>query len=284
LFCKDFQDLACSNISEAYEKYYDVGMLYREVGLRDDAIADFQLSIKGGQRQLKGFEMLAISFLEQGDYGLASEVLNQGISVKKFLDNEYVGLHYNLGLANEQLGNRQKALEEYEQVYILDINYKDVAQRMRNLLEKNAQAQPQTEPPQLQSELAPADKTLMEAVQPLPEHEETTGIAEEPAPADGNIQPEPKIAADEAGLEVEYQELTAFQAQAEENVSSELAGVDEKIQAEVSFGEATVEVIMDKPTQSEAQTEPERTAQPAPAQKPDDEPYLGSNQQGLSFL
>jgi tetratricopeptide (TPR) repeat protein len=136
LFCKDFQDAVWTNITEAYERYYDVGMLYREVGLRDDAIADFQLSIKGGNRQLKGFEMLAISFLEQGDYGLASEVLNQGISVKKFLDNEYVGLHYNLGLANEQLGDRQKALDEYEQVYILDINYKDEAQRMRNLLDK----------------------------------------------------------------------------------------------------------------------------------------------------
>ncbi|MDP2807645.1 MAG: hypothetical protein Q8O74_05860, partial [bacterium] len=275
LFCKDFQDAVWNNISEAYEKYYDVGMLYREVGLRDDAIADFQLSIKGGNRQLKGFEMLAISFLEQGDYGLASEVLNQGISVKKFLDNEYVGLHYNLGLANEQLGDRQKALDEYEQVYILDINYKDVAQRMRNLQEKNAQPQPQPEP-------MPAAETGPESAPPRPGQEIFTAPEEETAVTTEYLKPE--TTTDEAGLEVEYQELTAFQAQAEETVPPELPEAAEEFQNEESFGDATVEVIMDQPTHHEAKTEPVRTAKPAPAKKPDDDPYLGSNQQGLSFL
>lgn len=128
-----FQDQAWSRIKEAYEPYYELGILLRQNGLRDDAITEFQMAIKGGERQLKGFEMLAVSFLEGGDYGLASEVLNQGLSVKKFIDNEYVGLHYNLGVAQEQLGNYDKALEEFEQVYILDVSYKDVAARLRRI-------------------------------------------------------------------------------------------------------------------------------------------------------
>ncbi|MDI6739616.1 MAG: tetratricopeptide repeat protein, partial [Candidatus Edwardsbacteria bacterium] len=128
-----FQDQVWAKIKEPYEPYYDLGLLLRQNGLRDDAIAEFQMAIKGGERQLKGFEMLAVSFLESGDYGLASEVLNQGLSVKKFLDNEYVGLHYNLGVAQEQLGNPERALEEFEQVYILDVAYKDVAARMRRI-------------------------------------------------------------------------------------------------------------------------------------------------------
>jgi len=284
LFCKDFQDAVWTNITEAYERYYDVGMLYREVGLRDDAIADFQLSIKGGNRQLKGFEMLAISFLEQGDYGLASEVLNQGISVKKFLDNEYVGLHYNLGLANEQLGDRQKALDEYEQVYILDINYKDVAQRMRNLLEKNAQAQPKNQPSQLPPEAVPVTEIITETGPPLIEEEEPAVIEEEPAATKEHVQPEPETTIEEAGLEEEYQELTAFQAQAEETLEPEMPGLDEEVQAEETFGDGTVEVIMDQPLSLAPKTEPDKTLRPAPAKTQDDEPYLGSNQQGLSFL
>ena len=278
LFCKDFQDAVWSNISEAYERYYDVGMLYREVGLRDDAIADFQLSIKGGNRQLKGFEMLAISFLEQGDYGLASEVLNQGISVKKFLDNEYVGLHYNLGLAHEQLGDRQKALDEYEQVYILDINYKDVAQRMRNLLEKSAQAQPQPEP-------APVEEPVTETVAPVPEQEGPAVTEQETVSTEAYPRSEPEPAmVEEAGLESEYQELTAFQAQAEEPLEPQIPGLGEDVQAEESFGDGTVEVVMDQPPSPPPKAEPDRTPRPAPVKAPDDEPYLGSNQQGLSFL
>jgi tetratricopeptide (TPR) repeat protein len=131
--CKAFQELVWDKIEENYEPYYDLGILFRQEGLKDEAIVEFQNAIKGGGRQLKGFEMLAVSFLEQGDFGLAKEVLSQGLSIRKFLDNEYVGLHYNLGLAHEQLGDFQKALYEYEQVYIIDIMYKDVAKRLRDL-------------------------------------------------------------------------------------------------------------------------------------------------------
>lgn len=146
---RQFQELVWTQVNEAYEPYYNLGVLLRQNGLRDDAITEFQMAIKGGERQLKGFEMLAISFLESGDYGLASEVLNQGLSVKKFIDNEYVGLHYNLGVAQEQLGNLEKALEEFEQVYILDIAYKDVAARLRRIETalKERGAQPAAAPP-----------------------------------------------------------------------------------------------------------------------------------------
>jgi len=130
---REFQDAVWTRIDEAYEPYYDLGELYRAEGLRDEAIIEFQQAIKGGDRQLKSFEMLAVSFLEQGDFGFAKEVLHQGLSIKKFLDNEYVGLHYNLGLAHEQMGDLQKAISEYEQVYILDITYKDVATRLRGI-------------------------------------------------------------------------------------------------------------------------------------------------------
>ena len=243
LFCKDFQDAVWSNISEAYEKYYDVGMLYREVGLRDDAIAEFQLAIKGGKSQLKGFEMLAISFLEQGDYGLAREVLSQGISVKKFLDNEYVGLHYNLGLAHEQLRNRQKALEEYEQVYVLDINYKDVAQRMRRLLGQDNPDQSQPEPA---SATEPGSATVK------------------------TLEAGPEITLKESGPELE------------ETMEPELPGLDEEVQIEETFGDSRVEVIMETPSHPALRPESEKTSRPSQIQ--DDEPYLGSNQQGISFL
>lgn len=280
LYCKDFQDQVWSNISEAYEKYYDVGMLYREVGLRDDAIADFQLSIKGGQRQLKGFEMLAISFLEQGDYGLASEVLNQGISVKKFLDNEYVGLHYNLGLANEQLGDRQKALDEYEQVYILDINYKDVAQRMRNLLEQGDKTPPQAPKPHP----VPVQETEQAPPAQLPEQVETAQPEKPPVLKAEYPAADEETIPDEAGLEIDYQELAAFQAQAEEPSTPELPGLDEEILVEETFGDSTVEVVMERSPQAASRKEPEGTLKPAPVRSPDDEPYLGSNKQGISFL
>jgi len=78
--------------------------------------------------------------------------------------------------------------------------------------------------------------------------------------------------------------LTAFQAQAEETLEPEMPGLDEELPTEETFGDGTVEVIMDQPPSLAPKTEPDKTSRPAPAKAQDDEPYLGSNQQGLSFL
>ncbi|HBE73179.1 MAG TPA: hypothetical protein DDW31_03680 [candidate division Zixibacteria bacterium] len=167
-----FQEAVWSRIDEAYEPYYELGLLFRSEGMRDEAIIEFQQAIKGGGRQLKAFEMLAVSFLEQGDFGLAKEVLHQGLSIKKFLDNEYVGLHYNLGLAHEQMGDLAKALGEYEQVYILDITYKDVAGRLRRIESQlKAPETAGTKPPE-----KPEDATAPPAPPPA-------RATEQPAPA-----------------------------------------------------------------------------------------------------
>lgn len=176
--CKNYQDLVWDKITESYEPYYELGILFRQEGLKDEAIVEFQNSIKGGERQLKGFEMLAVSFLEGGDFGLAKEVLSQGLAIRKFLDNEYVGLHYNLGVAHEQLGDFSKALYEYEQVYIIDITYKDVAKRLRDL-ENKLKAQQQTV---IQLPKQDAVKESVPAAEmPAPAEETQSGMAIAPA-------------------------------------------------------------------------------------------------------
>ncbi|MEW6686114.1 MAG: tetratricopeptide repeat protein [Candidatus Edwardsbacteria bacterium] len=132
----EFKELVWEKIDENYEDYFDLAMLFREFGLHDEAIIEFQSALKGGSKQLRAFEMLAVSFLEQGDTGLATEVLKQGLSIKKYIDHEYIGLHYNLGLAYERLGEIEKAIKEFEDVYVININYKDVAKKLKELEEK----------------------------------------------------------------------------------------------------------------------------------------------------
>lgn len=200
-----FQEAAWNKIDEAYEPYYELGVLFRYEGLRDEAIIEFQQAIKGGGRQLKAFEMLAVAFLEQGDFGLAKEVLHQGLSIKKFLDNEYVGLHYNLGLAHEQMGDLAKALGEYEQVYILDITYKDVAARLRRIeAQLKAQAQPAAEAKPAQPVAAEPEPPAKTVAQPraeiaaMPESFVSTEAAPPPEelPPETELPPQPAEAAE----------------------------------------------------------------------------------------
>jgi|GEM_PF-1694525 tetratricopeptide (TPR) repeat protein len=284
LFSKDFQEAVWTNISESYETYYDIGMLYREAGLRDDAIVDFQLAIKGGERQLKGFEMLAISFLEQGDYGLASEVLNQGISVKKFLDNEYVGLHYNLGLAQEQLGNWQKSLDEYEQVYILDINYKDVAVRMRNVMERikpgSALNEPASRPEEQPAAALPEAPAAVIPETPATDYSpalaavQETRYLEQGGPEDASLV--------ESELAEEYQALEQAAEVPQDTMVDQAAVLSGGEETELEFGDGTVEVVMDSPP-PQSPAEVDIKAQKHPAKTVEDV-YVGKKEQGISFL
>jgi len=130
----------------------------------------------------------------------------------------------------------------------------------------------------------PVSEKTTEPVPLLPEQEQPAVIKEETVLTEEYAQPQPETAIEAAGLEEEYQELTAFQAQAEENLEPEMSGLDEDFQADENFGDGTVEVIMEQPPSSAPKMEPDKTTRPAPAKAPDDEPYLGSNQQGLSFL
>jgi tetratricopeptide (TPR) repeat protein len=242
-----FQEAVWTRIDEAFEPYYDLGVLFRAEGMRDEAIIEFQQAIKGGGRQLKAFEMLAVSFLEQGDFGLAKEVLHQGLSIKKFLDNEYVGLHYNLGLAHEQMGDLAKALGEYEQVYILDITYKDVAARLRRI-EAQLKNQYQTKPaaPAEPPAAATAALTAPALVQSLP--------PEKPVPA---------AIKTEAAVEKPVSELPP--APAEEKRP------EDQVQAPVAAAELPEEETL----------EPEQHPSPAPVEE-GETVYL--KDQGLSFL
>lgn len=264
--CKAFQERVWNRVDEAYEPYYDLGILFRQESLKDEAIIEFQSSIKGGSRQLKGFEMLAVSFLEQGDFGLAKEVLSQGLSIRKFLDNEYVGLHYNLGLAHEQLGDLQKALYEYEQVYIIDINYKDVSRRLRSL----------------ESRLKPQSQTTLPLPAPDREPAPEPFSVEAEGPGDIAVEGLAEVMAEasEEGLSAVPAYEPEYPAAMDEAVPAEAAG-----QARLPINEDRYAVWNDLPPEVPGPDEDLESPQdPVPPEPDIETTVLGRKDKGLSFL
>ena len=49
------------------------------------------------------------------------------------VEDEMIGIYYLMGQAQEALGNRGEAVEFYEKVFSLDINFEDVTERLRAL-------------------------------------------------------------------------------------------------------------------------------------------------------
>ncbi len=116
-----------------FRSHYDLGMAYLEMALYTEAIKEFQVASRSDQIQIKSIEMIGHCFLMQNNPRLAVKQLLRGLELVKVANSESLGVHYNLGLAYEMLGDLEKAREHYEEVYIVDISFRDIAEKMKKL-------------------------------------------------------------------------------------------------------------------------------------------------------
>jgi tetratricopeptide (TPR) repeat protein len=127
-----------SMVSEAIEEedaasHYDLGVAYKEMGLIDEAIAEFQIAARGTEYRLRAIEMLGACFSEKGEERIALKVLGRALQVEDYRDEDLIGIFYAMGRAYEALGESTGALEWYERVVGCDVNFRDVARRVAAL-------------------------------------------------------------------------------------------------------------------------------------------------------
>ncbi len=118
---------------EDYDTRYNLGIAYKEMGLIDEAIAEFQLAAKDEARVLECASMLGICFMEKGMPKLAMKWFEKGLETPNRRDEEYQALRYDLATAHEAAGDTQEALSLYTELYGQDATFRDVASRLREL-------------------------------------------------------------------------------------------------------------------------------------------------------
>ncbi len=112
---------------------YDLGAAFKEMGLLDEAISEFQQVIRSKPRHLASYEMLGQCFLEKGEAEVATRLLRKALDARHEVEDELLGIYYFLAQAYASAGNPESAREFYERVFSLDINFRDVTERLREL-------------------------------------------------------------------------------------------------------------------------------------------------------
>ena len=142
----DFQDMlrkfkqgVAENVeAEDYQSHYDLGVAYKEMGLIDEAIAEFQKALRGPENRVRTYEAIGQCFIEKGQFQIATTILARALTEKESGDDDQlVGVLYLLGRAYEALGRGDDALQYYQRVFVVDIQFHDVADRL-NALENAA--------------------------------------------------------------------------------------------------------------------------------------------------
>jgi tetratricopeptide (TPR) repeat protein len=131
---KRFKRGLAENLDEEdFQSHYDLGVAFKEMGLLDEAIGEFQKALRGPEQRIRTFEALGQCFLERSQFDVAATILTRAVSDGRTGDEELVGVLYLLGYACEALDRYEAALGYYQRVFSVDIRFRDVAERIKTL-------------------------------------------------------------------------------------------------------------------------------------------------------
>ncbi|MBV8516844.1 MAG: tetratricopeptide repeat protein [Acidobacteria bacterium] len=119
--------------SEDYDTHYNLGIAYKEMGLIDEAIGEFQLASKDPKRAVECASMLGLCFLEKGMPQLAIKWYRKGLEMAEITEEEHIGLLYDLGAAYQEVGDTDNAQKAFLEVYGMNSNYRDIVSRIKQL-------------------------------------------------------------------------------------------------------------------------------------------------------
>ncbi len=129
-----FREKVSENIgADDATAHYDLGTAFKEMGLLDEAIAEYQQALRASADHLPTYELLGQTFLEKSEPEAALRSLTRALDAPYEVEDELMGIYYYLGVAYEAVGNKDQALEFYDRVFSLDINFADVTERLRAL-------------------------------------------------------------------------------------------------------------------------------------------------------
>ena len=130
------------DVREDYETHYNMGTAYKEMDLMDEAIQEFQTAANlvkpndGTSRFLQCCNMLGHCFIHKGMPEAAVLWFKKGLAAPGHSEDEYQALRYELASAYEQLGDLKQAREFYTEVYGVDVSYREVAEKLSQLRQK----------------------------------------------------------------------------------------------------------------------------------------------------
>lgn len=116
-----------------YDTHFNLGIAYREMGLVDEAIGEFQLASKDRNFLVSCCSNLGLCFLEKGIPELAVKWYRRGLDSPGISEDDSLGLLYDLGNAYLSTGDNDSAYKTFVELYGINSNYRDVVARIEEL-------------------------------------------------------------------------------------------------------------------------------------------------------
>jgi hypothetical protein len=137
----EFKEDAEASAGEAEDPdtHYNLGIAFKEMGLLDEAIGELQKvchAVEHGHpfsQTIQAYTWLAQCLVDKGVPQAAIRWYEKALQVNGINEDSRLAVYYDLGSAHELAGNNKKAYETFMEVYSSNIDYRDVADRLKSL-------------------------------------------------------------------------------------------------------------------------------------------------------
>jgi tetratricopeptide (TPR) repeat protein len=116
--------------------HYNLGMAFKEMGLMDEAIGELQKVCQATEhgvqfsQTFQAYTWLAYCLIEKGVPDAAYRWYEKALTIAPDSETR-IAIHYELGAAYETAGRKPQALQHFMEVYGQNIDYRDVAERIK---------------------------------------------------------------------------------------------------------------------------------------------------------
>lgn len=114
------------------DKRYHYGVALYQAGKLDEAIGEFQMSVKDPRRRVESLNFLGRSFCRRGLYDLAINQFQKALELT-IKPEVIMDLRYELAGALKKQGQVDQAITEFKKLLEMDISYRDVSKQIEEL-------------------------------------------------------------------------------------------------------------------------------------------------------
>jgi tetratricopeptide (TPR) repeat protein len=125
-----------------YETHFNLGLAYKEMDLFEEALEEFQVAVSmvapgdGTPRFLQCCNLLGHCFMRNGVPQLALKWFADGLNAEGASEDERQALRYELAAAYEHVGELNRAIALFTEVYGKNVSYRGVNERLRALQQR----------------------------------------------------------------------------------------------------------------------------------------------------